>query len=144
GYIGPAGEHLFDFAGSPDADKATLDLLDNFCGPVHGSVMFRRSAYEMSGGYRWQFYFAQDSDLWLRVGEIGRIAYLPERLYLLRIAKSSIGSGWGVVQARLGSLSLVCQQARRQGLREDRILADAQLLRPGLLPPMQSDRKGAS
>jgi glycosyltransferase involved in cell wall biosynthesis len=143
GYIGPEGEHLFDRAGSPDAAKATLDLLDNFCGPVHGSVMFRRSAYEMCGGYRWQFYFAQDSDLWLRIGEIGRIAYLPERLYLFRITESSIGSHWGVTQARLGNLSHVCQQVRKQGLSEDQTLAEAQLLRPGLVPPAQSDRKGA-
>jgi hypothetical protein len=143
GYIGPAGEHLFDSAGSPDAGKATLELLDNFCGPVHGSVMFRRSAYEMSGGYRWQFYFAQDSDLWLRIGEIGRIAYLPERLYLFRTTESSIGSRWRVVQARLGTLSHVCRQMRSQGLREDQTLAQAQLLRPGLVPPAQSDPKGA-
>jgi GT2 family glycosyltransferase len=144
GHIGPAEEHLFDHAGSSDADKATLDLLDNFCGPVHGSVMFRRSAYEMSGGYRWQFYFAQDSDLWLRIAEIGRIAYLPERLYLYRITESSIGSRWGVTQARLGNLSHVCRRARSQGLSEDQTLAAAQLLRPGLIPPAQSDPKGAA
>ena len=51
---------------------------------VHGSVMFRRDAYEAAGGYRGTWEYAQDMDLWLRMAKVGRVKILPQDLYQLR------------------------------------------------------------
>ena len=106
--------------------------------------MFRKSAYEQAGGYRPEFYFGQDSDLWLRIGELGSIAYLPERLYLFRVSEHGLGARWSESQARLGELSHVCQQARRAGVSEEAVLSEARKIRPALLPAKETDPKGAA
>lgn len=49
--------------------------------PHHGSVMFRRDAYERVGGYRPAFYFSQDLDLWMRLVEVGDLGMIDEVLY---------------------------------------------------------------
>lgn len=51
---------------------------------VHGSATFRREQFEAVGGYRQSFRFAQDADLWRRLGRLGRIHILPDELYQLR------------------------------------------------------------
>lgn len=47
----------------------------------HGEVMFRRSLYDRVGGYRPFFKFAQDRDLWLRMGEHCGLHVIQEVLY---------------------------------------------------------------
>ncbi len=47
----------------------------------HGEVMFRRSLFDRVGGYREAFRFAQDRDLWLRMGRYCDYAVLPQLLY---------------------------------------------------------------
>jgi|LakMenEpi03Aug12_release.lakeMendotaPanAssembly.Ray.scaffolds.fasta_scaffold272067_2 glycosyltransferase involved in cell wall biosynthesis len=44
---------------------------EQFGGIIHGSVMMRKDAYQRIGGYRKQFYYAQDVDLWERLKETG-------------------------------------------------------------------------
>ena len=46
--------------------------------PFHASVMMRKSAYQQVGGYRSEFYFAQDLDLFSRLAEIGELSVQPE------------------------------------------------------------------
>lgn len=49
---------------------------------THGEVMYRRDLWDRVGGYREIFKFAQDRDLWLRMGHTGcDYAVLPELLY---------------------------------------------------------------
>jgi glycosyltransferase involved in cell wall biosynthesis len=48
---------------------------------IHGEVMFRRDLFQRAGGYREIFRFAQDRDLWLRMGRECDYAVLPETLY---------------------------------------------------------------
>jgi glycosyltransferase involved in cell wall biosynthesis len=55
----------------------------------HPSVMFRAEAVRELGGYR-DFVTCQDFDLWLRLGEVGRLANLPERLITKRLFPGSI------------------------------------------------------
>ena len=50
-----------------------------------GEVMFRRAAYELVGGYREIFYYSQDTDLWLRMNEIGRVDTVDDVYYERRI-----------------------------------------------------------
>jgi hypothetical protein len=55
----------------------------------HPSVMFRTEAVRQLGGYR-DLVPCEDFDLWLRLGEVGRLANLPERLITKRLFPGSI------------------------------------------------------
>lgn len=57
------------------------------CQPL---AMFRRDAYERAGGYDPQIRNAEDLDLWLRLGEVGKIACLPNVLLQYRQHRGSI------------------------------------------------------
>lgn len=50
----------------------------------HGSVMMRKSALGMVGGYDEEFRYAQDYDLWLRLSELYDVANIHEPLYFWR------------------------------------------------------------
>lgn len=47
----------------------------------HGEVMIRRDAYEAVGGYRQEFKFSQDYDLWLRLAQRFELGSVLEPLY---------------------------------------------------------------
>lgn len=49
-----------------------------------GEVMFRRSVYDCVGGYRTFFTYAQDRDLWCRMGQHGSFHVVGEHLYQRR------------------------------------------------------------
>jgi len=51
---------------------------------AHGSIMFRRSAFEQVGGYRSQCNFWEDQDLFLRLSRLGEILIIPKTLYYYR------------------------------------------------------------
>lgn len=55
----------------------------------HPSVMFRTEAVRALGGYR-ELVPCEDFDLWLRLGEVGRLANLPEPLITKRLFPGSI------------------------------------------------------
>jgi len=57
---------------------------------IHGSIMARKSAVVALGGYRENFRYTQDYDLWLRMSEYHTLANLPETLYSLRRLSNSI------------------------------------------------------
>ncbi|PMG95096.1 glycosyltransferase [Vibrio breoganii] len=50
----------------------------------HGEVMFRRDIYDRVGGYRKQFTYAQDYDLWLRMLNEFDFYKVDEKLYIQR------------------------------------------------------------
>jgi hypothetical protein len=52
-----------------------------FC---HGSIMFRRQAFESVGGYRLEANYWEDADLYLRMAAVGRLLVLPDPLYMHR------------------------------------------------------------
>jgi glycosyltransferase involved in cell wall biosynthesis len=135
--LGPQDEVLFETTRPSDSRQATELLRGQRQGPCgHGSVMFRRSDYERVGGYRREFYFAQDTDLWLRLSEVGELAYVPETLYVYRVATCAISSSYRSVQHTLGDLSDLCAKARQNGESEDVLLSQAASMRPA--------RKGSS
>jgi glycosyltransferase involved in cell wall biosynthesis len=127
--MAPGGERLWEIRRSGDPVEATNRLLLCREGPpCHGSVMFRKAAYEAVGGYRWQFWFAQDSDLWLRMAERGGFRCLPECLYQLGIGEGSISSRYRRVQNEFGELGHACRRRRLQGESERPTLAEAEEL----------------
>jgi glycosyltransferase involved in cell wall biosynthesis len=125
-YVGPRGEPLMVISRSADSEQATRGLREERQGPpAHGSVLFKRSLYALVGGYRPQFYFAQDSDLWLRMAEHARIAYLAEIRYVhLRETESTSGAQ-RPTQRQFGEIGQLCRQARKRGTGEDELLARA-------------------
>ncbi len=101
-------------------------------GPTHhGSVMFRRDAYERAGGYRAAFYYGQDFDLWYRLAQRGKFQAIDEVLYTARITPDSISSDAHGPQKELGRLSRAVIEARTRGESELAILQRAAVIRPG-------------
>jgi glycosyltransferase involved in cell wall biosynthesis len=80
-------------------------------GYTHGEVMFRRDIYEKVGGYRKIFYYAQDSDLWARLREHGKLGTMPEVLYERRIFVDGV-YGNGIKAARQATFSMLGNWAR--------------------------------
>lgn len=128
-YLGPRGEHLELASRSESPEIATRQLLMERGGPpAHGSVMFRRSVYERLGGYRTEFYFSQDSDLWLRMAEHVQFACVPEELYAFRKHGDSITSVHRETQSAFGRLGQKCKEARLHGLPEVEYLKEAEAI----------------
>src|SRR5262249_38424421 len=116
--LGPRGEFLFNRY----SEAAPVDLeTETFC---HGSLMFRRDAYERCGGYRAEFRAAQDVDLQFRLAEVGRVRFVPNLLYAYRIDEQSI-SATSPLQKSLARVAERARDARRAGQDETAILADA-------------------
>jgi len=82
-FAGPDLEPLYAARGTGLA-VTPIRMIDPRCehgvldGPTsHPSVMFRRDAYDRAGGYRPQFYYGQDWDLWYRLAELGTFHIVP-------------------------------------------------------------------
>lgn len=106
---------------------------------AHGSVMIRRSAYSGAGGYRECFHYAQDSDLWLRLWELGPFGVVKRVVYRRVVSPMSISFRHRKPQARFCELAQQCFRARLNGESEDAYLQEAEALaqrcRNGTLSP---------
>jgi len=128
-YVGPADEYLFSITRTTDPQIATQRLLfDREGPPAHGSVMFRRTLYEQVGGYRPQFYYSQDSDLWLRMAEVSQIGYVDEVLYRHRKESGSISGARRSVQSQFAGIAHACRATRLAGRSEAELLDEARQL----------------
>lgn len=63
----------------PDIDQGKLIFGSNVFS--HGEVMFRKSVYDLVGGYRSFFKYSQDVDLWLRMNKFGGLGHVKKVLY---------------------------------------------------------------
>ena len=52
---------------------------------IHPAVMMRREAVAKVGGYREEYKWLEDHDLFLRLAEIGKLANLPDMLLKYRL-----------------------------------------------------------
>ncbi|MFM7549010.1 MAG: glycosyltransferase, partial [Cyanobacteriota bacterium] len=118
---GPAWEHLrTDSQAAANGVPLRVDTVPAEQGiaidiPHHASVMFRRDAYEAVGGYRPQFYFAQDWDLWYRLASQGSFVHLPDTLTRVRLFSDGLSSRHWREQRRTFNLVRACHVARSQG-----------------------------
>jgi glycosyltransferase involved in cell wall biosynthesis len=145
-FVGPKGEPLYEI--SSTGGDATDDLLTldprRLRGPAgHGSTLFRRDMYERVGGYREQFYFAQDLDLWTRLVEHGRHVVIPDVLYQVNVALDSISSLQRGRQVACASVIVECARLRRAGQTEATALAEARAIVPDGKETRASDRADA-
>ena len=127
-YAGPELEPLW-IVSPLGAALEPVPILDGTTlrhGPAHhGSVVFRRDAYERAGGYRAQFYYGQDFDLWYRLGELGAFQSTDRVLYTARITPDSISGAARAQQQRLSQLSRAALDARLRGGSDEAIVAEA-------------------
>ncbi|MFN3629577.1 MAG: glycosyltransferase family 2 protein [Casimicrobiaceae bacterium] len=110
----------------------------------HGSVMFRRATYLHVGGYRADFYYGQDWDLWYRLGEVGLYACLPGTLYEASLSPGDISLESGTRQRAIGACSLRALRLRQRGKSESDVLAQARSFHPSKLGKTRRNRAGAA
>lgn len=135
-FCGPAGEFLFLSKGTGRATEPAFIL--SLCekkgtidGPSHhGSVMFRKDAYLDAGGYRSEFYFGQDWDLWYRLAERGKFQMLPQMLYRADVTPASISGIYRESQEKLAAFSHAALMKRLDRKSDEDILREAGLIRP--------------
>lgn len=84
-FIDPEGRPLKIYR-PPAGHNAIRDELSwgNGGALVHPAVVFRRDALEACGGYRQEFIFIEDLDLYVRLLRFGRLANLPDVLLSYR------------------------------------------------------------
>lgn len=82
-------------------------------GIPHPAAMMRRSSVLQVGGYRSEFRFAQDKDLWLRLMDIGELANLAQPLLQYREHLFNSGHLHGQEQAAAVASSVAEARARR-------------------------------
>jgi glycosyltransferase involved in cell wall biosynthesis len=148
--VGPNGEFLYTSRGTGFASRpvyilspqAKWGILD---GPTHhSSVMFRAKQYVLCGGYRSEFYFGQDWDLWYRLASLGTFCTLQKRLCVCSITLGSISASLKVEQERFGRLSHKAWLARQAGLSDQSVLEEARQLLSSLKKRSNPKRERAA
>jgi glycosyltransferase involved in cell wall biosynthesis len=131
--IAPRGELMFKKIPECSSGDATAGLLSGkdgaFVAPCHAMAMFRRDAYEAVGGYRKNFFYAQDLDLWTRMADKGSITFVPEVLGQVRYSYGSVSTVQDRTQKRLRKYVLEATRARKRGDGESTVLAKASKVR---------------
>ena len=96
----------------------------------HGSAMFRKSTYDEAGGYRRQFYYGQDWDLWCRMAEKSKFYLIPRVLYRVRIFPTGISMTDKDLQDKIAECSRGAFFARLKGEDESPFLSRAAEITP--------------
>jgi glycosyltransferase involved in cell wall biosynthesis len=76
---------------------------------THPAAMYRKALVDELGGYREEFEAAEDLDLWLRLGEIGSLANIPNPVIKYRFLASSVSGKNFALQKQ--SAKNACQEA---------------------------------
>lgn len=135
-FVESHGQYLHTCSPSMSRSSQTLKLekLDNIehllMPPHHGCTMFRNSTYNLVGGYRGNFYFAQDRDLWSRLMEAGDHLIIPQILYKATININSISGKYALEQRNLSNLINQATLARRNSQSEEPYLEMAKHIQP--------------
>lgn len=88
--------------GSPDkADPNHIPCIEPYL--IHPTLLARRAAITAAGDYR-QVYYAEDTDLYWRLRDVGRLVNMPELLGDYRFHAGSV-SGQSVINGRIMSIS---------------------------------------
>lgn len=113
--IDEAGRFLRDRHPGLDHEAIQERALAGDCALNHPSVMMRRAALEAVGGYHVEFMPAEDLDLWLRLGEIGRLTNLPDVLMKYRQHEASFSEQHQRLQLERSGAA-VLEACRRRGI----------------------------
>lgn len=124
--IGPEGEFLGEVTRQFSPRQVTDALRNDGVGLLHAAAAFRKTAFEKVGGYRSEFRFAQDTDLWYRLSTIGLLAELPEVLFSVRIELNGISGRQTNRQIALADLARRCHVARIRGESDGELIREAE------------------
>ena len=81
---------------------------------IHPSVVMRKDAAIRCGGYREQFPICEDSDMWMRLSEVGRLHSIPDIVLLLRKHSGNISTIRSRTQLESSIAALACHFVRQQ------------------------------
>jgi glycosyltransferase involved in cell wall biosynthesis len=132
-YTGPENEVLYT---TRHADKNIRQALlhaqiSAIMGlPHHGAAVMRTESYRRAGGYRPEFYFAQDLDLWIRMASLGDVCIVDEVLYDARCDERAISSLHRSQQVTSAKLAIALRD-RPNALDQSALLRKASAIRPG-------------
>ena len=87
--MGPSGNLQLPSAFPTDHETIYAQLADNQHAMVNPVVTFRRELFDAIGGY-WEHDIAEDWDMFLRIGEVSKLANLDEPLLGYRFHPTSI------------------------------------------------------
>jgi len=104
-----------------DHDKLYEELINNRHAMCNPTIMFRKQLFQEIGGY-WEHNIAEDWDMFLRIGEISKLANLPEPLLSYRFHTGSI-NGRRMFEAQLHN-EYACELARRRNRGNEEITFD--------------------
>ncbi len=115
---------------APPDDRRIQEIALQGSGSIcHPTAMIRAEVLRAVGGYRRDFYPAEDLDLWLRLGEAGKLANVPEPVLLYRVHSNSI-SGQSAQGRQRDAVRRACEAAwARRGL-AGIVLSDTSAWRP--------------
>lgn len=122
------GRRLTDERKPTDNETIQDHLLRGHCAVTNPACMIRRRALDEVGCYDESFAPAEDFEMFLRLGEVGELANLPEVLTAYRLHIGSASAQRGKVQRE--NCRRACEQAwARRG--ESRPFEGSELWRPG-------------
>ncbi len=112
--VDPDGDPIMQWNSFTSHDEIEREhLLGRGGAMCHPSVMIRRSALDRIGGYRTGYDPAEDYNLFLRLGEVGQLANVPEILLHYRQHPASSGHAQRTRQAQSAARSLREAHERR-------------------------------
>ena len=113
--IDAAGRRLTTLKPPGGDAEIQKQLLAGHCAITHSCGMYRKEAAEKAGGYNPRFTYAHDLELWLRLGEVGKLANLPQTVVQFRLHQSSVSENKRVEQRNF--CRLACEEAwQRRGI----------------------------
>lgn len=120
----PRGEALYEvkYSVAELVQGIQNPLAEGAMTPFHSSVMFRKNTYQQVGGYRAEFYLAQDLDLWSRMLEVSDIAVVPQVLTKAVYNIDGLSARYSKEQQALRELVLELSMARAKGQPEQPLL----------------------
>jgi len=148
--VGPNGEFLYTSRGTGLASSPINILLPQtewsvVDGPTHhSSVMFRAKEYVLCGGYRPEFYFGQDWDLWYRLAALGTFCTLQTTLCVCRFKLGSVSGSYKDDQDQFSQLCAKAMLRRASGASDEPVLAEARQLLSSLKRKMRRHNDAAA
>jgi glycosyltransferase involved in cell wall biosynthesis len=134
-FFGPAGEFLFTT--SPDhhdasAQNSLLNARPDSLRGIgwHGTAFFPTEIYRKAGGYRPEFYFAQDMDLWVRLVKYGKVTFCPEVLYEAKFREGEISGVYRDEQLALTKIIVALRDLDPAGPEYQQWMEEARRIRP--------------
>lgn len=140
-FFAPGGEVMYVIERDGDAVRRSLlhDDATHLRGlPSHSSATFLKSAYQKAGGYRPQFHFAQDLDLWIRMAALGRLRVVPEVLHEVVFEPGMISGRHRDEQMKSVHFAIRLREAATDAER-NALLDEVALIRPSSVPTSPRD-----